>query len=123
ELLDVDPTHPVPVVVLLDDADELGDGPGGRLLEQLATSRGIRLVASADAASVARAFSGWVPALKRGRRMLVLQPAGAAEVDQLAGVRMKLRPGARFPPGRGVLVVDRRATVVQVGSMKVHETP
>ncbi len=104
-----------PRVIVVDDADELGDGPGGRLIEQLAGTRGVRLVAAADSASVARAFSGWVPALKRGRRMLLLQPGGAADVDQLAGVRTKLRPGARFPVGRGVLVVDRQAGVVQVG--------
>ncbi|HAS10387.1 MAG TPA: hypothetical protein DCS55_07705 [Acidimicrobiaceae bacterium] len=101
--------------VVIDDADELAEGPGGRALEQLATTRGYRLVATADAAAVARAFSGWVPALKRGRRMLLLQPAGAADIDQLAGVRVKLRPGARFPPGRGVLVVDRHARTIQTG--------
>ena len=102
-------------VVAVDDADELGEGPAGRVLEQLASTRGVRLVATADSASIARAFSGWVPAVKRGRRMLLLQPGGAGDVDQLAGVRVKLRPGARFPAGRGVLVVDRRAVVVQVG--------
>ncbi|MCO8128426.1 FtsK/SpoIIIE domain-containing protein [Acidimicrobiia bacterium EGI L10123] len=111
-LLDAEPPES-PVVI--DDADELAEGPGGRALEQLATTRGYRLVATADAAAVARAFSGWVPALKRGRRMLLLQPAGAADIDQLAGVRVKLRPGARFPPGRGVLVVDRHARTLQVG--------
>lgn len=104
-----------PRVVVVDDADEIGEGSGGRVLEQLAGTRGFRLVAAADPAAVARAFSGWVPALKRGRRMLVLQPGGAADVDQLAGVRMKLRPGARFPVGRGVLVVDRHASIVQIG--------
>lgn len=104
-----------PRVVLVDDADELGDGPAGRLLEQLAATAGTRLVAAADSSSVARAFSGWVPAVRRGRRVLVLQPASAAEVDQLAGIRMRLRPGARFVPGRGVLVQDRRPSIVQVG--------
>ncbi|MFP5322090.1 MAG: FtsK/SpoIIIE domain-containing protein [Acidimicrobiia bacterium] len=103
-----------PHVVLVDDADELGDGPGGRLLEQLAGAPGVRLVAVADAAAVARAFSGWVPAVRRGRRALVLQPASSADVDQVAGVRVRLRPGARFPVGRGVLVEDRRPHVVQV---------
>ncbi len=104
-----------PRVLVVDDAVAIGDGPGGRLLEQLAGTRGVRLVAAADIASVARAFSGWVPALKRRRRMLLLQPGGAADVDQLASVRTRLRPGARFPAGRGVLVVDRRVAVVQLG--------
>jgi DNA segregation ATPase FtsK/SpoIIIE, S-DNA-T family len=104
----------LPNVIVVDDADEV-EPAAERSLEQLASTRGIRIVAAADAATVARAFSGWVPAVKRGRRVLVLQPGGAADVDQLAGVRVKLRPGARFPSGRGVLVVDRHPTVVQVG--------
>jgi len=107
-------TREHPRVVIVDDADELGDGPA-RVLEQLAGTPGVRLVASADATAVARAFTGWVPAVKRGRRVLVLQPASAADVDQLAGARTRLRPGARFPVGRGVLVQDRRCTTVQVG--------
>jgi len=104
-----------PRVVVVDDADEVGEGAGGRALEQLAGTAGTRVVAAADAASVARAFSGWIPAVRRGRRVLVLQPASAADVDQLAGVRVRLRPGARFPAGRGVLVQDRRPSTVQVG--------
>ena len=113
--LDVQGDRDSPRVVVVDDADEVGDGPGGRVLEQLAGARGVRLVAAADTGAVARAFSGWVPAAKRGRRMLLLQPGGAADIDQLAGVRTRLRPGARFPPGRGVLVVERHASVLQVG--------
>lgn len=113
--LDEGPRPGATRLLVVDDADEVGEGPGGRLLEQLAGTRGMRIVATADTAAAARAFSGWVPALRRGRRMLVLQPAGAAEIDQLAGVRVKLRPGARFPVGRGALVVDRLVAIVQVG--------
>ena len=101
------------VVVVVDDADELDDADTRRL-EQLAGVAEVRLVAAVDTASAARAFSGLVPALKRGRRILVLQPESSAEVDQLAGVRMRFRPGAVFPPGRGVLAIDRQPHVVQI---------
>ena len=101
-------------IVVIDDADDLADADA-RTIESLAGLDHVRIVASFDTASAARAFNGLVPILKRGRRLLLLCPEGAGEVDQHAGVRMRLRPGASFPPGRGVLVVDRRPTVVQVG--------
>ena len=126
EVLDVDPLAPdvealealrhagAPSVALIDDADDLPNGVA-RTIEDLAGLRHVRIVASYDTAAVARAFSGLVPALGRGRRLLLLGPEGPAEIDQIAGVRMRLRPGAAFPPGRGVLVVDRRPRIVHVG--------
>lgn len=103
-----------PTVVVVDDADDLPDGDA-RTIESLAGLDHVRIVAAFDTASAARAFNGIVPTLKRGRRLLLLCPEGAGEVDQHAGVRMRLRPGATFPPGRGVLVVDRQPRVVHVG--------
>ncbi len=103
-----------PAVVVIDDADDLDD-VAARAIEALAGQAGVTIVAAFDTAAVARAFSGLVPALKRGRRMLLLAPEGTGEIDQLAGLRVRLRPGTTFPPGRGVLVVDRRAALVQVG--------
>lgn len=103
-----------PTVVVIDDADELSDADA-RTVEGLAGLDHVRVVASFDTASAARAFSGLIPVLARGRRLLLLRPDGPAEVDQHAGVRMQLRPGATFPPGRGVLVVDRRPRIVHVG--------
>ncbi len=104
-------------VVIVDDADELPDADA-RAIETLAGLDHVRIVAAFDIASAARAFNGLVPALKRGRRLLLLCPEGSAEVDQHAGVRARLRPGASFPPGRGVLVVDRHPQVVQIGAKK-----
>lgn len=104
----------VSTVLLVDDADDLPDSVA-RTIEQLAGLDHVRVVASYDTAAAARAFNGLVPALKRGRRLLLLSPEGPAEIDQVAGVRMRLRPGAAFPPGRGVLVVDRRPRIVHVG--------
>jgi S-DNA-T family DNA segregation ATPase FtsK/SpoIIIE len=101
-------------VLVVDDADDLDDAEAGRV-EALASAGGVTVVAAFDSATVARAFAGLVPALKRGRRMLLLRPESASEVDQLAGVRTRFRPGVTFPPGRGVLVVDRQPTLLQVG--------
>ncbi|MDP9403728.1 MAG: FtsK/SpoIIIE domain-containing protein [Actinomycetota bacterium] len=54
-----------------------------------------------------RAFSGWLGALRRNRRLLLLRPENRSEVDQLSGAKVRFRPSQPFPPGRGVLVADR----------------
>jgi len=46
--------------------------------------------------------------------MIVLQPDDPNDFLQLTGIKLPVRPGLRLPPGRGVLLVDRRPTVVQV---------
>ncbi|WP_436796289.1 FtsK/SpoIIIE domain-containing protein [Actinospongicola halichondriae] len=101
-------------VVLIDDADDLTEADA-RIVESVAQLDHVRVVASFDSAAAARAFHGLVPALKRGRRLLLLCPQGPAEIDQHLGTRVRLRPGATFPPGRGVLAVDRQVRTVQVG--------
>ncbi len=106
-------------VLVVDDGEDLDEGQLGTLLEQVAGRPAIRVAAAVGSGALARAFSGWVAAVRRGRRMVVLRPDDAAEVDQLAGARMRFRPGIRFPPGRAVLVVDRRPTVVQIGQPPV----
>jgi S-DNA-T family DNA segregation ATPase FtsK/SpoIIIE len=104
-----------PIVLVVDDADALDDTLLQLVWERLAASDGVRIVAALDQ----RAMSGYsasplVALARRARRQLVLQPDDPAELLQTTGVRMPSRPGLRFPPGRGVLVVDREATVVQV---------
>lgn len=121
EALDALAASADPTVVIIDDADDLADADA-RVVEALTQLDQVRVVASFDTAAAARAYSGLVPALRRGRRLLVLCPAGSAEVDQYTGVRMRLRPGATFPPGRGVLVVDRQPRIVQVGMARTTDT-
>jgi hypothetical protein len=77
----------------------------------------LRIVAAVDVAAMTSFTSNPVAAaLKRSRRMLVLQPDDPGEFLQLTGVRLDARPGTRWVPGRGVLVADRVPHVLQVAT-------
>lgn len=58
--------------------------------------------------------SSAVNEVRRTRRLLVLRPDDPTDFLQLTGVKLRLRPGLRLVPGRGVLLVDREPTTVQV---------
>ncbi|MCU1458991.1 MAG: cell division protein FtsK/SpoIIIE [Actinomycetia bacterium] len=110
-----------PMVVLLDDGELAVDGPIAERVERIlavGATRAVRLVAAIDPAGAARAFGGWVGELRRSRRALLLAPD--LEVDgDLVGVRLRARPGQRFPPGRGFLVNAGAVELVQVAMAEV----
>jgi S-DNA-T family DNA segregation ATPase FtsK/SpoIIIE len=104
-----------PIVLVVDDIDAFDDLVLSPLWERLLESDAVRLVAAVET----RSMSGYttnpaIAELRRARRMLVLQPDDPTEFLQLTGLRLALRPGIRLVPGRGVLVAERRPTVVQV---------
>lgn len=101
-----------PVVVFVDEADDVE--AAARPLERLTRLDGVHLAVAVDPATLGRAFSGWLGALRRDRRLLLLQPESRAEVEQLSGAKTRFRPAMPFPPGRGVLVADRGWSLVQV---------
>jgi S-DNA-T family DNA segregation ATPase FtsK/SpoIIIE len=115
--------------LLVDDVDHHADGLLESLvLEAAATAgrRGAPVAVGADSASLVTAFRGAAVQVATRRTGLLLSPRGAAEGDVL-GVRVR---GARGgPPGRGLLVRDGVAEVVQVvtdeppGSSRGHEPP
>lgn len=101
--------------VVVDDADTLDDPVLATIAARLMNDDSVRFVVSLEA----RSMSGFtanplVGAARRARRLLVLQPDDPAEVLQISGVRVSLRPGVSMPPGRGVLLVDRTPTLLQV---------
>ena len=53
--------------------------------------------------------------------MLVMQPDDPGEFLQMTGLRLDPRPGTQWVPGRGVLVADRVARVVQVAMYDDHD--
>lgn len=99
-------------ILLVDDLDLL-DHPA--LEQPFATicAAGIRWVATA---ATLRAYGGnpLAQTARNARSFLCLQPPGGREVHELTGVTPMFRPGLPMPPGRGVLVTKRRATVLQV---------
>lgn len=110
-----------PVMVLVDDLDRLDDAHGVILAEMF---RRVRVVAAVDVRSV----SGFttnpaVAELRRARRTLLLQVEDPAEFMQITGLRYTGRPGVPMPPGRAVLVADRRQTIVQVTDVVTGSNP
>jgi len=103
------------VVLFVDAAEDVEGNDVLRTLEALTKSDALRLAVACEPATVAKAYSGWMAALRRNRSALVLQPESKVDVETTVGVKPDLRPGQPFPPGRGVYVANRRWQLVQVG--------
>jgi len=76
------------------------------------------VVAAAEAALARRAYDGVVPALRRDRRALLLQPDVELDGD-LVGVRLTRRTARPLPPGRGELVERGHVSLVQVAMSSI----
>jgi S-DNA-T family DNA segregation ATPase FtsK/SpoIIIE len=102
-------------VLLVDDLDLLDDIGLAHPWERVAACPDLRIVAAIDVAAMTGFTSNPVAAaLRRSRRMLVLQPDEPGEFLQVTGVRLDVRPGTHWVPGRAVLVADRVPRVVQI---------
>lgn len=102
-------------VLVVDDVDSLDDHSLSMLWSGIAETEHLRLVASLEP----RAALGFHPVMgrvKQARRVLVLNPDDAGEFMTITGVRLPVRPGLRMRPGRGVLLVDRIPSVLQVAA-------
>ncbi|MGN6333288.1 MAG: FtsK/SpoIIIE domain-containing protein [Motilibacteraceae bacterium] len=107
---------PEPRVLLVDDVERLDSSPLEPvllgLLERASSGAApLAVVAAGNADALATAFRGLAPALRRHRAGLLLRPTGGLEAD-LLGTRVPRLDAA--PPGRGVLVLGGRTSVVQV---------
>jgi hypothetical protein len=102
-------------VLVVDAAEDVDGAHVLRPLEALVRIDALRLVVACEPTTIAKAYSGWLAALRRNRTALLLQPESRAEVEATVGVRAAWRPGQEFPPGRGLLVAERTCTLVQVG--------
>lgn len=111
-----------PPVLVVDDLDDLDDPALAPLWARLAKHDAARVVAAVET----RALTGYaahplVQHVRRARRQLLLCPDDGSEVFGAFGIRAPLRPGLRMTPGRGVLMVDRVATVVQTAHWTAPE--
>ena len=111
------PSTSRPTVLLVDDLESLDDIDLAHSWERVAACPQLRMVAAVEAAAMTGFTSNPVAAaLRRSRRMLVLQPDDPGEFLQMTGVRLDPRPGTHWEPGRGVLVADRVPRIVQVAT-------
>lgn len=102
-------------VLLIDDVDTFDDMSLNPLWERLAKYDDLRVIASLETRSLAGYTTNpLLTALRRVRRMVVLQPDDATEILQATGVKAPLRPGQRMVAGRGIVIADRAPAVIQV---------
>jgi S-DNA-T family DNA segregation ATPase FtsK/SpoIIIE len=107
-----------PLVVIVDDAEELAESLGAAPLETV-VRRGrdldVRIVAACERTAAQRAFSGWLRELRKEEHGLLLMPDADVDGDIL-GVRLPRRTNPIHPPGRGYLVVRGTVGLVQVAN-------
>ena len=112
---DLDEGDP-PLVIVIDDGDELAETLGSSALETL-VRRGrdapIRIVAASETQAMLRAYGGWLRELRKDEHGLLLDPDLDVDGD-LLGVRLPRRTNAVFPAGRGYYVWRGALELVQV---------
>lgn len=103
--------------LLYDDADMVDDRKMYESAQKILDG-GVRYIGSVSGLR-GLASNPFFGELKAARTQIVLQPVDTREVLELTNVPANLRPGMSMPPGRGVIVADRVATVVQTSSDEV----
>lgn len=108
----------VPTLLIVDDAD-LVDDAGGLLQESIASLQsGFHLIVAARLETL-RAYSHWSSAVKRSRKGVLLGPLNDVDGDMLGVFLPRRATGANVAPtvGRGFLVTDAGATLIQVAEV------
>ena len=112
-----------PVLVVVDDGEELAEALGAAPLETV-VRRGrdlpIRVVAASERQAAHRAFGGWLRELRKEQHGLLLDPDLDVDGDIL-GTRLPRRSSPVFPPGRGYLVERGTIELVQVATSSTPE--
>lgn len=105
-----------PLLVFVDDADELTEGPVAYALEPLVRrgrDKALRFVAAAEAHALLRSFGGWLSEMRKDKQGILLDPDLDVDGD-LLGVRLPRTNKTSWPPGRGYLVARGAMEIIQV---------
>lgn len=102
-----------PCLLLVDDAERVDDALGA-IRGLLAQRRpGDRVIAAGRADALRASYGHWTQELRRSRQGVVLKPNPDVDGD-LWGMLLPRRGPSRFGAGRGYLVLDGEAELVQV---------
>ena len=105
-------------LVLVDDAEQLKEGPLAPVLLAVVRQgrdRGFATVVAGGTAELSSGFSGWVVEARKGRKGLLLSPQEALQADVFGARVARTALVARVTPGRGVLFAgDGDQVLVQV---------
>ncbi|MFI6227647.1 FtsK/SpoIIIE domain-containing protein [Micromonospora echinospora] len=108
---------PGPVTVLVDDAELLADGSAAHLLEDLARQArdtgNLLLAAGTTDDLVQLRYRGWLARMCRAQAGLLLNPVSHVDGD-LFEVKLPRSTCGAWPPGRGLLMLRRRASQLQI---------
>lgn len=108
-----------PVLVVVDDADDLTEGrPADHLdaLQKRARDAGVVVVAALSTFKAMRSYTNWTQSLRNSRHGLLLQPDLDNDESDVFHLRIPERAGLHLPAGRGYLVRRGPATLIQVAS-------
>jgi S-DNA-T family DNA segregation ATPase FtsK/SpoIIIE len=112
------PADAPPVVLVIDDGDELAESLAAPALESI-VRRGrdgdVRVICACERQAAQRAFGGWLRELRKEEHGLLLAPDPDVDGD-LLGVRLPRRSNPVFPQGRGYLVERGELQLVQVAA-------
>ncbi|MDP9066742.1 MAG: FtsK/SpoIIIE domain-containing protein [Actinomycetota bacterium] len=109
-----------PLLVVIDDAEELAEGSASYALEPVvkkARDATVRFMVAAEARSLHRLFGGWLSEIRKDKRGILLDPDIDLDGD-LFGTRLPRRQKRSFPPGRGYLVSRSALELVQVARIE-----
>ncbi|WP_460849874.1 FtsK/SpoIIIE domain-containing protein [Phytohabitans suffuscus] len=105
-------------LVVVDDGDELTDGPAATALATLVRrgrDTGVVLLCAVQTHVAHRSFGGWVTDLRKAKHGLLLRPEVDVDGD-LFGLRLPQKASRRFPVGRGYLVTRGDIDYVHVAT-------
>jgi DNA segregation ATPase FtsK/SpoIIIE, S-DNA-T family len=107
---------PGPFAVVVDDAPALHATVVGDLLDQQVAEspeKGHTMIIAGVAEDLLRPMRGFIPEVRQSRSGLLLCPESHLH-GEVVGIRLPRSAAFSRPPGRGVLVLDNQATLVQV---------
>jgi DNA segregation ATPase FtsK/SpoIIIE, S-DNA-T family len=93
-----------PLLIVLDDGDELTEGlptPHLEAIVKAARDANVFVVAAMSTFRATRAFCVWVPFMRSNRHGILLQPG--EDEGEIFNARLPKRTGLQLPPGRGYL--------------------
>lgn len=102
-----------PCLVVIDDAERVDDDLGAIRCLLAQRRPGDRVIAAGRADALRASYGHWSQELRRSRQGVVLKPNPDVDGD-LWGMLLPRRGPSRFAPGRGYLVLDGEAELVQV---------
>jgi S-DNA-T family DNA segregation ATPase FtsK/SpoIIIE len=114
-------SDPEPILVVIDDGDDLAEGtlgPSAQVdqLQRSARDAGVVLLAAVSTQKALKTYSSWLGAMRANQHGLLL--AGTLESAEIFSGRIKRSVAGEVPPGRGYLFSAAGNRLIQVGESR-----